>query len=68
MEEFKMITVDEAAKRLRAAGFQLTNAAHLRAGLEQGVYEFGKAIKMKGGTWVFEIYAPALDRWIKERS
>lgn len=68
MDEFKMISVEEAAKRLKAAGFQLTNAAHLREGLKQRVYEFGKAIQMPGGSWVFEIYAGALDRWIKERS
>lgn len=61
----KVITVDEAVKRLEEVGFH-TNKARIQAGLKAGIYEFGKAIPMK--EYVYEIYSTSLDKWIEERS
>lgn len=52
-------------ERLKAAGFN-TNVNRLNAGLRQGVYPFGCAIKLN--EYVYEIYSTLLDKWIAERS
>lgn len=61
----KVLSTKEAVERLREAGFE-TNINRLNAGLRQGVYPFGCAIKMK--EYVYEVYSTLLDQWIKERS
>lgn len=61
----KVISSKEAVARLRAAGFD-TNINRLNAGLRQGVYPFGCAIKLS--EYVYEIYSTLLDKWIAERS
>ena len=43
-----------------------TNVNRLNAGLRQGVYPFGCAIKLN--EYVYEIYSTLLDKWIAERS
>lgn len=62
---FKVISSAEAVERLKAAGFN-TNVNRLNAGLRQGVYPFGCAIKLN--EYMYEIYSTLLDKWIAERS
>lgn len=62
----KIISAQEAVKRLNAAGFEQINYNRLCAGLRAGLYDFGIAIPLK--EYVYEIYAVLLDRWIAERS
>ena len=61
----RVISSVEAVERLKAAGFN-TNVKRLNAGLRQGVYAFGCAIKLN--EYVYEIYSTLLDKWIAERS
>lgn len=61
----KVISSKEAVERLNAAGFK-TNVSRLNAGLRQGVYPFGCAIKLND--YVYEIYSTLLDKWIAERN
>ena len=61
----RVISSVEAVERLKAAGFN-TNVNRLNAGLRQGVYTFGCAIKLN--EYVYEIYSTLLDKWIAERS
>ena len=61
----RVISSVEAVERLKAAGFN-TNVNRLTAGLRQGVYPFGCAIKLN--EYVYEIYSTLLDKWIAERS
>ena len=61
----RVISSAEAVERLKAAGFN-TNVHRLHAGLRQGVYPFGCAIKLN--EYVYEIYSTLLDKWIAERS
>ena len=49
---------------MKEHGFSVS-PAHLGAGLQQGVYPFGVAIKMT--EWVYEIYDTLLMKWIAER-
>jgi hypothetical protein len=59
------ITPAEAAERLRAVGVS-TSAERIRAGLIQGVYPFGEAVKMEKG-YSFAIYSRLFEEWVKER-
>lgn len=61
----KVISVKQAVNKLAEHGFRIT-PVHLGAGLQQGVYPFGVAIKLH--EWVYEIYDTLLDKWIEERS
>lgn len=60
-----VISTRAAAERLEQAGFH-TNQRRIEAGLRQGVYPFGVAIKLK--EYVYEIYSTLLEKWIAERS
>ncbi|MBR1862893.1 MAG: hypothetical protein IJ806_02230 [Ruminococcus sp.] len=60
----KVITVNQACRILAEHGHKVT-PTHLGAGLQQGVYPFGVAIKMTH--WVYEIYDVLLMKWIAER-
>lgn len=60
----KILTIQQACKVLKEHGFSVS-PAHLGAGLQQGVYPFGVAIKMS--EWVYEIYSTLLMKWIAER-
>lgn len=64
--ENKIISAKQAVERLNAAGFSDVNYNRLCAGLRQGLYSFGIAIKLSD--YVYEIYPTLLDKWIAERS
>lgn len=61
----KVISPQAAVDRLEEAGFH-TNKNRIEAGLRQGVYPFGAAIKLK--EYVYEVYSSLLEKWIAERS
>lgn len=63
----KAIQPKEAAQILKDNGFKVT-VPRLQMGLRQGVYPFGDAVEMPGGTFVYAIYSTLLYRWIAERS
>lgn len=54
------LTVKEAAKKLNMP------EQAVRAGLEQGVFPFGVAIKR--GRWTYYIYKEKFEQWLKEVS
>lgn len=63
----RAIQVKEAVEILKAHGFTVT-VNRLNMGLRQGVYPFGDAVEMPGGSWVYAIYTTLLYKWIEERS
>ena len=63
----RAIQPKEAQKILEANGFKIT-VPRIQMGLRQGVYPFGDAVEMPGGTFVYAIYTTLLERWIAERS
>ena len=63
----RAIQPKEAQKILEANGFKVT-VPRIQMGLRQGVYPFGDAVEMPGGTFVYAIYTTLLERWIAERS
>lgn len=60
----KVISTQAAVDRLEEVGFH-TNRTRIEAGLKQGVYPFGSAIKLK--EYVYEVYSTLLEKWIAER-
>lgn len=60
----KLISSKEAVDRLERAGMH-TNVNRLQAGIRNGLYPFGIAIKLK--EYVYEIYDKKLEEWISER-
>ena len=67
MNEYRiiMITVKEAVEILREHGWK-GDEAHLRAGIDAGVYDF--AVSFEKNRRVYEIYLNKLLKWIEERS
>lgn len=63
----RAIQVKEAVEILKEHGFTVT-VNRLNMGLRQGVYPFGDAVEMPGGSWVYAIYTTLLYKWIEERS
>lgn len=63
----RAIQPKEAQKILEANGFKIT-VPRIQMGLRQGVYPFGDAVEMPGGTFVYAIYTTLLERWIAERN
>jgi len=59
------ITPEAAAQRLRNLGMKISGET-MRAGLIQGVYPFGIAIKTETSA-VFQVFPRLLDQWIAER-
>jgi hypothetical protein len=66
MEGQITMTPDEASRHLKQNGFNLS-AQHIRYGLQQNVYPFGDAVRMKKQT-EYSIYKRLLDEWIKLRT
>lgn len=60
----KVISTQATVERLEEVGFR-TNKTRIEAGLRQGVYPFGVAIKLK--EHVYEVYSSLLEKWIAER-
>lgn len=60
----RTITVDEAARRLQAAGMKISGQ-RLRAGIVQGVYPWGEHVKMKMDE--FLVYEKLFEKWMAER-
>lgn len=63
----RAIQVKEAVEILKEHGFTVT-VNRLNMGLRQGVYPFGDAVEMPGGSWAYAIYTTLLYKWIEERS
>lgn len=62
----KIMKPHEASAYCREHGY-IVSEGRLRAGLEQGVYPFGNAVKMDKQC-TYEIYTALLDKWIAERT
>ena len=60
----KILSVAETCRILNEHGMSIT-PERLRAGLQQGVYPFGVAIKLK--EYCYEIYSNLLYKWVQER-
>jgi len=60
-----ILSLNQTCEILKAHGMK-AYPEKIGAGLQQGVYPFGVAIKMK--EWTYDIYKPLLEKWIKERS
>ncbi len=58
-----IMTPQEVCEELRARGVS-TTAEKIRAGIEQGAYDFGVVIHLT--TPCFEIYRKKFEQWLKE--
>lgn len=65
IDVLEILTLNEACEILKSNGMK-AYPEKIGAGLQQGVFPFGTAIKLK--EWTYEIYKPLLDAWIRERS
>ena len=57
------MTIQETVQDLRSHGFSI-GIPKLKAGIEQGVFPFGKMISMEHHEYI--IYRSLYERWLKE--
>lgn len=67
MPELKQLTMQEVMRRMRQLGYHIS-PDKLKAGMDAGVYAFGKIIKMPGRkNCVAVIFESDFNRWISEK-
>lgn len=67
MKEIQTITPAEATERMRALGIKISPEV-IRAGLEQGVFPFGFAIRTGDGTARYIIFEKLFNEWVEARA
>ncbi len=63
--QVRTMTTQETVKDLRSHGFPI-GVPKLKAGIEQGVFPFGKMIQMENKEYL--IYRRLYEQWLKEHA
>lgn len=62
----KVLTAQEAAERLRAAGLRISPET-VREGIQQGTFPFGDCVMGDGRPKWCYVYENKLERWIQDK-